>query len=168
MSQPLNLDVILADNPNMVLFNVEQAEPDAGAMLAAFRAKHPTLPAGLVTNFFELDAKPWRNHRVFCLPEAYTVDNPEATVPAQVARARREFGWAADHIYPVVGCYHGFPFADYEPHLTGGGWSVYTAETMQPADWTAHTTKTAAEPGLALARESLLAMAEETETRASS
>jgi hypothetical protein len=142
MSQPLSLDAILADDPNVVLFNVEQAEPDAEEMLAAFRAKHPKLPAGLVTNFFELDPKPWLSNDVFCLPEAYTVDDAEATVPAQVARAL-QLGWTADRVFPVVGCYHGFPFSDYEPHLSGGGWSVYTAETLQPADWTAHASKTA-------------------------
>jgi hypothetical protein len=142
MSQPLSLDAILADNPNMVLFNVEGPEPDAAQMLTAFRAKHPKLPAGLVTNFADLDAKPWLDHQVFCLPEAYTVDNAEATVPAQVARAR-QFGWPANRIFPVLGCYHSFPFTSYEPHLSGRGWSVYTAETMQEVDWTAHAAKVA-------------------------
>ena len=140
MSQPLDLNAILADNPNMVLFNVEAPEPDAPKLLTAFRAKHPKLPAAIVTNFAGIVPKPWLRHDVYCLPEAYTVDDADATVPAQVARAVG-YGWKAEHVFPVLGCYHGFPFTDYEPHLVGRGWSIYTAETMMPIDWTAHTTR---------------------------
>ena len=111
--------------PSFYLANVERGD-------AVFVPRKLSIPHGVVTNFGGIEdsakAAKYLAAGYDCLPEAYTVDNPQATVSAQTYEAYRR-GWKKS--YCVVGVYHDFPLAQ-----CGPGWnSIYLAEAMQPADW---------------------------------
>lgn len=112
----------------------------------AFRELQPTIPAALVTLgaakapwVLPMNYAAWRAGNFDLLPEAYynqyKGDRPDLTV----AHAERA-GWALDAVHPVIGVYHHYPAAKYVPllqNLGTEGFSVFLADQMTPADYTA-------------------------------
>ncbi len=67
-----------------------------------------------------------------CLVEAYQNEDPSHT-PAQLTWQAEHDGWP--YAWPVVGCYHGYPLADYDLAVYGRNFGVWLAEEMTDADW---------------------------------
>jgi hypothetical protein len=127
---PTSLDVLERTKPNFWILNVESPGVQYETLLPEFRAKHPLLPAAVVTNG-DFDTAPFIKANVKAIPEAYVVDNPQATPAAMVYRMRQQ-GYT--YVFPCLGVYHDYPLANYR--LAGNGWSVYSAEGMHDEDWT--------------------------------
>jgi hypothetical protein len=111
-----------------------------------FRALQPTIPAALVTLgaakapwVLPIDFAAWRNGGFDLLPEAYYNQYPGYRPDLTVAHAQRA-GWPLDAVHPVIGVYHNYPAANYVPllqNLATRGFSVFLADQMRPADYTA-------------------------------
>lgn len=131
---PTSLDLLNHVKPNFWVLNVEDriAGANAAEILPEFRAQHPKLPAGIVTNCDFGDPKPWLAANIRGLPEAYQNDNPQAT-PLNMAYRMRKLGW--HYVFPVLGCYHDYPLSNYKLDGQVNGFSVYLAEGMNPPDW---------------------------------
>ena len=97
---PRALDRLNAIKPNFWVLNVEDDYFDYGPLLSEFRATHPRLEAGVITNC-GLNADPFIAHNVKAIPEAYTQDNPNAT-PQNMVNRCHEMGWKV--AFPCLGC----------------------------------------------------------------
>jgi hypothetical protein len=112
----------------------------------AFRELQPAIPAALVTLgaakapwVLPLDFAAWRSGNFDLLPEAYYNQYPWYRPDLCVAHALRA-GWTLDAVHPVIGVYRHYAAANYVPllqNLGTHGFSVFLADQMTPADYTA-------------------------------
>lgn len=133
---PRTLDHVHAQHPNFWILNVEDDYFDYAPLLALFRRDHPLLPAAVVTNC-GLSARPFINHNVKAMPEAYgyVAGQDPNTTPANMVNRCRGMGWKV--VFPTFGVFDDTPLSAYgsERHA-GDGYSVYLAEGMHDPDWT--------------------------------
>jgi hypothetical protein len=112
--------------------------------VAAFRARQPTLPAGLSSycraDMHDLAWPAWRDAGFVFLPQAYVNDFGAEVTPAVCARGAVEF-FPREAVHPTIGMHAGqlssLTAAAYVPLLQQAGttgFSVYLAETRMTAD----------------------------------
>lgn len=116
--------------PNFWILNVESDPFDYTQLLTSFRAAHPTLPAGVITNGDpNVNFAPFIAHDIKALPEAY--QNAGGGTPQAMVDLMKSRGYT--YVFPVPGVYDGYPASNYT--LAGDGFSVYLYEGMTDADF---------------------------------
>jgi hypothetical protein len=119
----------------------------SGRFCTVFRQKLPALPAGFSTfgrvDKQAIDYVAWRNSGFVLLPQTYLnereMDDPALCVEGAVAA-----GWPREHVFPTIGMYAGQRgritpqvYADRLKAAGSTGFSIYLANQMDPADYTA-------------------------------
>ncbi len=121
--------------PNFLVVNAEgpRAAEQAGSFLRRFRAGHPALPLGVVTNFGGMEsaerAQVWRDFGAVCLPEAYQ-DYQSNLTPVEMVFQGIQHGWAERDVFPVLGVHGGYGLAPYQSQIPRlQGWGMFGLES---------------------------------------